>query len=143
MRLCIPTHTDEGLEARSFPHFGRAPYFTIVDTDSDEVKTVANADRGRSHGTCHPLSHLGGEHIDAIVCGSIGRGAFGRLAAQEGLDVYRTKPATVGEIVTSAREGNLHRLDAKEACHGSHRGHQGQHRHHRRHGGGCVRHEDE
>ena len=59
MKLCIPTRTDEGLEATSTGHFGSAPYFTLVDTESEELTTLANPDvvdeirimvQGESHG---------------------------------------------------------------------------------------------
>ena len=47
MRICIPTETDMGQEAKVYGHFGSAPYFTIYDT---EEMTLENA--CHQHG-CH------------------------------------------------------------------------------------------
>jgi predicted Fe-Mo cluster-binding NifX family protein len=34
MNICIPTTDDEGLESKVCAHFGSAPAFLVVDTDS-------------------------------------------------------------------------------------------------------------
>ncbi len=34
MRLCIPTINERGLTARLSPHFGSAPYHTVIESDS-------------------------------------------------------------------------------------------------------------
>ena len=127
MKLCIPTRDDAGLEAESAGHFGRAPYFTLVDTGSDDVVTVPNPESGRRHGTCHPLHRLRDQHLDAIVCRSLGRGAFSQLQ-QQGIAVYTSPKATVAEILAEARAGTLQQTSLDEACHGAGR-HREQHRH--------------
>ena len=43
MKLCIPTETNEGKNAKVYGHFGSAPYFTIVDTEKDTVEVIDNA----------------------------------------------------------------------------------------------------
>jgi predicted Fe-Mo cluster-binding NifX family protein len=133
MRLCIPTRTDEGLQATSSGHFGSSPWFTVVDTETDEVVTRHNPQEGRRHGTCHPLHELREQSLDAVVCKNIGRGAYSQLRAQ-GIDVYSTPQATVAEIVAAARSGTLHRVEADEACHGAHARRGDQHRHGQEHG---------
>jgi predicted Fe-Mo cluster-binding NifX family protein len=40
MRLCIPTIDDAGLDAQLSAHFGSAPYYTIVDTESEAFEVV-------------------------------------------------------------------------------------------------------
>jgi len=130
MRICIPTRGDEGLDAECAGHFGRAPFFTVVDTGSDEVVAIPNPEIGRRHGTCHPLRRLRDEHLEAIVCTGIGRGAYSQLRAQ-GIDVYTTPHATVAQIVASARAGTLRRIDSEGTCDGA-----GHHREQHRHGSG-------
>lgn len=40
MRIAISTETDSGLSAPVAAHFGRCPYFTIVDVEGDEIKSA-------------------------------------------------------------------------------------------------------
>jgi hypothetical protein len=37
MKICIPTHDERGLQSEVFGHFGSAPFFTLVDSESGEV----------------------------------------------------------------------------------------------------------
>ena len=50
MRICMPTINDNGLEATLHGHFGSAAYFTIVDTETDELRVVANGNQHHAHG---------------------------------------------------------------------------------------------
>ena len=40
MRIAISTDSDGGLNAAVSPHFGRCPYFTLVDVDGKSVTSV-------------------------------------------------------------------------------------------------------
>ena len=42
MKICVPTMGSGGLNGQISSHFGRAPNFTIVDSDSDEVVILDN-----------------------------------------------------------------------------------------------------
>jgi predicted Fe-Mo cluster-binding NifX family protein len=41
MKICIPTHGDEGLEAAVAGHWGRAPFFTLVDAAVEALRRGA------------------------------------------------------------------------------------------------------
>ena len=77
MRICIPTHTDEGLAAAVAGHLGRAPFLTLVDTDSGEVAVLPNSPHGEGH--CHPTGSLEGRGVEAILCSGVGRRAVAAL----------------------------------------------------------------
>lgn len=125
MRICIPTQDDGGEAAVIHDHFGSAPYFTFVDTDGDTVTVLANTNAHRAHGTCHPLSQLAGQDLDAIVVRGIGRRALESLHAS-GLKAYHPMGGTVGETLPALLAGELREIDAMHACaghgHGSQRG---------------------
>ena len=42
MRIAISADSDRGLESVVSPHFGRCPYFVLVDLEGREVKEVQN-----------------------------------------------------------------------------------------------------
>jgi predicted Fe-Mo cluster-binding NifX family protein len=138
MKLCIPTKDDRGSEAEPFGHFGSAPFFTLVDTDTGEIEVVPNSNPHHRHGTCHPMSQLRDRELDAIVCRGIGRRAFASLES-EGIQVMVASEGNVADILVAIREGALLPLTAEEACHGRHghghgHGHHHRHRHEHRHG---------
>ncbi|RME41495.1 MAG: diguanylate cyclase, partial [Deltaproteobacteria bacterium] len=37
MKVCFPVNNDQGLESEVYGHFGSAPAFVVVDTESHEV----------------------------------------------------------------------------------------------------------
>ena len=59
MTICLPTVSDAGLTARLSPHFGRAPFFTLVETETGNVEVVPNTHQHHEHGHCNPLGALG------------------------------------------------------------------------------------
>jgi predicted Fe-Mo cluster-binding NifX family protein len=126
MHICIPVLEDNGLESRVSAHFGSAPAFMIVDTDSGECRAIINADRHHQHGMCQPLAALDGERVDSIVVGGIGMGALMKLEAA-GIAVFHADRETVGATLDAFRAGTLRPVDAQSACgqHGHQHGHAG------------------
>jgi predicted Fe-Mo cluster-binding NifX family protein len=120
VNICIPITNDEGLESPVCAHFGSAPAFLIVDTDSGSCRAVANANQHHGHGGCAPLASLQGERIDAMVVGGIGAGALGKLAAA-GIQVHLAQHATVRETVNALVAGTLAVMGSDLAC--AHHGH--------------------
>lgn len=117
MKICIPTHGDEGLEAAVAGHWGRAPFLTLVDTESGEVAVLANAPHGEGH--CHPTAPLEGRGVEAILCSGVGRRAVAALG-EAGIRVLVTQAQRVAEAVEALRNGAVHALGADEACGGHH-----------------------
>jgi predicted Fe-Mo cluster-binding NifX family protein len=117
MRICIPTHGDEGLEAAVAGHLGRAPYLTLVDTESGEVAVLANAPHGEGH--CHPPRPLAGRGVEAVLCSGAGRRAVAALEAA-GIRVLVTWAQRVDEAVEALRSGAVRALGTDEACGGHH-----------------------
>ena len=121
MRICIPTETDAGKEARVYGHFGSAPYFTIYDTEKDVCETVDNSNQHHAHGTCHPMDTFGSKRIDAVVCAGMGVRAIQKLK-EAGIQVYKASGATVEEIIEKYQANELEEITLKDACnrHGCH-----------------------
>jgi predicted Fe-Mo cluster-binding NifX family protein len=127
MRICFAVERDEGMSSAVYGHFGSAPTFVMVDTESGNVSTVGNRNMIHAHGACNPIMAIGGQNVDAVVVGGIGAGALNRLNA-EGIQVYASRAPTIAQNVDLFKEGKLPVLTLQHSC----AGHQG--------GGGCGHH---
>jgi predicted Fe-Mo cluster-binding NifX family protein len=117
MKICIPTESGDGLAAAVAGHLGRAPFLTLVDTESEEVAVLPNAPHGDR--SCSPAKPLVGRGVEAVVCSGAGKRAVATLEAA-GIRVLLTSALRVDGAVAAARLGGLHILTAKEACGGHH-----------------------
>jgi predicted Fe-Mo cluster-binding NifX family protein len=122
MKLCIPTSGSGGLTEAVYPHFGSAPYFTLVDTESLETRCVENPDHGHQHGMCRPLDAIRELGAEAILTGGMGRRAVDALN-RGGIRVFLLAGATVAEAVRKHGSGELPELTLEAACGGHGHGH--------------------
>jgi len=121
MKICFPTENLEGMNSIVYGHFGSAPGFVIVDTETLAVDEIRNGDLHHAHGMCQPLKALGGQDVDAVVVAAIGMGALVRLQAQ-GITVYQASQGTVRENVDLHREQKLPQFEARFTCSGHENG---------------------
>ncbi len=128
MQICIPVEEDNGLDSRVCAHFGSAPFFLIVDSDSEACETIVNTGAHHAHGMCQPLALLQGKEIDGVVVGGIGRGALFKLQAGN-VDVFMAQHSTVRETVAAHNGGTLRLVKPTDVCagHGHGQGHGGGH----------------
>jgi predicted Fe-Mo cluster-binding NifX family protein len=113
----VPAASQDGLNAYLAEHFGRAPYFAVVDLNENgevtNVKTVANVP--------HSTGRMGQPHDvvlwlqpNAIIVYGMGRrGIFSFQNA--GVAVLRANANTVKEVITAYKENKLQELT--EGCH--------------------------
>jgi predicted Fe-Mo cluster-binding NifX family protein len=117
MNICVPIDTDNGLKSPVCAHFGSAPAFMIVDTDSGSCRAIVNSNQHHGHGMCSPLQSLQGERIDGMVVGGIGMGALMKLSAAN-IQVYLAEQPTVAEVVAAFKAGTLRLMQPGMACAG-------------------------
>jgi len=117
MKLCIPTEDSGGLDARVCEHFGSAPFYTVVDTETENFELLNNRNLKHRHGDCNPVSSIESQKIDAVVCGGLGKRALMRLQ-QSGFEVYLSRSQTVRDVVAEQKAGALHKATVEEACGG-------------------------
>ncbi len=111
-RLIVPTDNASGLDANMAQHFGRAPYFTVVDLDESRqvisVKTEIN--RGEHvGGTGHPHEHLLSLKPDMFVVFGMGPGCLRSLQAA-GITVLKAEGTTVKDVTGLFKENKLEPL---------------------------------
>ncbi len=127
MRIAFAVQHDNGLDSTVYNHFGSAPAFVMVDTDTQQAVTVNNADMNHVHGACNPIQAIGGQDIDAVVVGGIGAGAIRGLNSR-GIRVLGAVAPTVKGNLEMLMTPGLPELTMQHACggHGT--------------GGGCAHH---
>ena len=117
MKLCFPIQRNQTMDSEVFGHFGSAPAFMLVDTDTATVEIIDNADQNHAHGTCSPFRALGGRNIDCVIVGGIGGGALSKLS-QAGISVFRAEARTVRENLALFAAGQLPAFARGHVCSG-------------------------
>ena len=100
MKVAIPVAEYRGLESLVYGHFGSAPIFVLVDSETMSVEALGNQDQAHVHGQCSPVKALAGARPDAVVVGGIGAGAVRGLRAA-GIKVYCCCGGTVAQAVSN------------------------------------------
>ena len=122
MKVCIPVEEYHGLESAVYGHFGSAPVFALVDTETMAVEPIGNRDQDHQHGACKPLRAIAGRQINAVIVGGIGPGAIRGLQSV-GIQVFRFIGGTAAEAVAQFKAGALPMLTLDGACGGHADGH--------------------
>jgi len=109
MKIAVATDEDKGLEAGLSQHFGRCPYYVVVDIDEGEikgVKTVQNPFYG-SHGQPGEvptfIKNLG---VQAIIAGGMGPRAIA-FFEQFGIQAVTGVSGMVKEVVRAFVDGEI------------------------------------
>ena len=117
MKICFPTSNLKQLESEVYAHFGSAPGFVIVNTETQAIEEINNNDLQHIHGMCQPLKALGGHEVDAVVVGGIGLGALMKLQS-EGIIVYHAIEGTVNENIRLILTNKLPEFNSEQTCAG-------------------------
>jgi len=117
VRIVVPAVDESGMNAQLAEHFGRAPYFAVVELDENDevsdVKTVPNVgEHAGGMGQTH--DHILELKPNAIIVYGMGpRGLTGFQSA--GVAVLRANANTVREVVAAYKNDKLQELT--EGCH--------------------------
>jgi predicted Fe-Mo cluster-binding NifX family protein len=108
MRIVVSSESDGGLKSSVSHHFGRCPFFTIVDIDGGAIGSV-NFIENPFYGSHAPgqvptfIRKLG---ADAMIAGGMGRRAIDMFAGY-GIGCSTGALTTVGEAVEDFLSGRL------------------------------------
>jgi predicted Fe-Mo cluster-binding NifX family protein len=129
MRIAISADEDKGLDSRTSHHFGRCPYFVLVDVEGEEVQrfsVIANPFfAGHQPGMVPEFIHQQG--ADVMISGGMGHKAIG-FFQQFGIKPTTGATGTVLETLERYFGGEI---SLAEPCRESmeHRHHKGEHHH--------------
>jgi predicted Fe-Mo cluster-binding NifX family protein len=119
-KIAIPVEDKNGLDSRIAEHFGRAPFYAIVNLDSTKnVERIEIEENTGEHfgGQGHMHDHLLKLKPNAIVTHGMGpRGLIGFQSA--GIAVLKAEGSAVRDIVAAYKDGKLKELT--EGCHEAH-----------------------
>ena len=117
MRIVIPTSNESGLDAQLSEHFGRAPFFTVVDLNEEghviDQKTIANESE-HFGGEGHPPDRILQFKPHALVTYGMGPRAL-TIFQEAKVAVLRTNASTVREVIAAYNKNELEELT--EGCH--------------------------
>ncbi len=105
MKIAVPSSDDSGLDSTVFLHFGRCPFYTLVDTESGDVEILRN-DSTHFGGSKSPPGLLIDNGVSVLVCGDLGRKAIA-LFEDAGIDICIGAKGTVREAVEAWKKGEL------------------------------------
>ncbi len=119
-KVVVPTVDESGLKAQLAEHFGRAPYFAVVElNDNGEISNVRTIPNVGEHagGMGQTHDHILELNPNAIIVYGMGpRGLSGFQNA--GVAVLKANANTVREVIAAYREDKLQELT--EGCHHAH-----------------------
>lgn len=108
MRIAISAEDTNGLDSVVSPHFGRCPYYILVDVEDQEVKAVQAVDNPyygqHSPGAVPGFIHSQG--VDVMLTGGMGRRAIG-FFEQYGIEAVTGASGTVRHALERYLGGEL------------------------------------
>lgn len=106
----VVSSSGPGLDAEVSPIFGRCPYFVLVDTETNEARTIVNPAISASGGAGVQSSQMMiREGAEAAIGMNVGPNAA-QVFMASGVPVYQAEPGTVRQAVEAFVAGTLPQL---------------------------------
>ena len=117
VRIVVPVVDKTGLDAQLSEHFGRAPYFTVIELDENRSvvsqRTVPNTSE-HFGGTGRPPDRILQFKPDALITYGMGPRAL-NIFQSENVAVLQANANTVRDVVSAYSNDKLEELT--EGCH--------------------------
>ena len=108
MRIAISAENSNGLDSVVGPHFGRCPYYVLVDVDGQDVRQVDAVENPHyaQHVPGAVPGFINGHRADVMLTGGMGRRAIG-LFQQYGIEAVTGASGTVRHALEQYLGGGL------------------------------------
>lgn len=114
MKVCVPTMGDKGLEDVVGEHFGRVPFYTVVDTETDEIEVLRNtSEHMGGHG--YPPEIMAKAGVDVMLCGGLGHRAI-MMFEDMGIMVYVGAYGKIKDAIDMWENSKLQAATDENAC---------------------------
>lgn len=133
MRIAVSIETNEGLDSQVTHHFGRCPYFALVDVEDNEIRgcRVVENPYFSAHRPGQVPGFIQEQKADVMLSGGMGRRAI-QFFEQYKIEAATGARGTVKNAVDAFLEGDLSvAAPCKESL--DHQGHHGGHHHDHHH----------
>jgi len=114
MKICVPSTDDSGLCSRVHPHFGRCPYYVLVDTKTSAVEVFPNTSEHLG-GTGLPPELIARKGVHVMLCSGLGPRAI-QMFEQFGIEVFVGASGTVKDAINAWNSGKLQLATDENAC---------------------------
>ncbi len=123
MRIAVSADTNNEIDSLVGAHFGRCPYFVLVDVDGTTVSTVKTVDNPfyGNHAPGQVPGFIRSQGGEVMLAGGMGRRAVA-LFAQMGIEAVTGASGTVRQAVERYLGGELSGVEpcAEGKFHGEH-----------------------
>lgn len=108
MRVAISLNESNGLDSAVAGHFGRCPFFGVVEVEEGEVKSIEVVDNPfyGNHQPGQVPAFINSLQVDVMLTGGMGGRAI-EFFTQYGIDAATGAAGTAREAVTSYVAGEL------------------------------------
>ena len=114
MKIAIPTLGSTGLDDTVAVHFGRCPYYTILDEQGTIISIIDNSSV-HTNGTQSPPELLHQHNITVLLCQDLGPKAL-QLCKQLNIEVYVNAEPTVRGLFTRWQNKELTQAGDNDIC---------------------------
>ena len=105
MKVCVPTNGNRGIDEEVGQHFGMAPTYTVVDTNTNEVTIIDNTSNHMG-GSGHPPELIKNAGADIVLVGGLGGRAI-MMFNELGIKVYIGAKGTVKDTIQLWKDEKL------------------------------------
>jgi predicted Fe-Mo cluster-binding NifX family protein len=116
MKVCIPTMEKGGMDDELSEHFGGAPTFTIIDTETKDVKVFPN-ESDHFGGAGKPPEKINSMGAQVVICRGMGPKAMIMLR-DFGIDVFIGSTGNARNAFEMYSSGKLQKASVQNACQG-------------------------
>lgn len=109
MKVCFPIAENAGLNSKVFGHCNSAPFFLLVDTETDQCQAIGNCDPANEMQGCNPSAALQDRQLDAIVVIGVSDALLQMLNLM-GHRVFEAAGDTVRENIEKLQKEELQEL---------------------------------
>ena len=114
MKVCIPSLGNRGLDEDIGEHFGRVPTYTLVDTETNEIKIIDNVSEHMG-GQGYPPEIIAKTGAEVLVCSGLGRRAV-MMFEELGIMVYVGAQGKVKDAIQLWKDNRLEPATDENAC---------------------------
>ena len=123
----IPLANNNAENSNISPHFGRAPFFGLYETDSEKLQIIRN-ESNHFGGTKHPVNFLVDNKVESIICNGIGKHAFNEFR-DSNISIFKGSNKALMENIEAFKNDSLVQLSGEKTCEGQGNNHDHDHHH--------------